>query len=281
MRSSFPVGGATLSALEAGSGPAVVLLHGTPTGAELWRDLVEPLARSGRRVVAPDLPGYGATRLPPDADRSLAGSADLLARWIRDERVGSVWVVGHDTGGGIAQILAARHPELVNRLTLANSVADGSWPAPRARFATLVARLHLYRPAARLRMVPNWYLRREVGRGFADRRMAGSVDGDRIFWDTKFTDPGGRREFERHLAALSADDTATIVDSLPRLGVPCQVVWGTEDPFQTWAVTGRRLVDLLPDPAVTLLDGCGHFAPLECPEQFLAALLDWAGSGAP
>jgi pimeloyl-ACP methyl ester carboxylesterase len=277
VRRSTPVGEATLSLLEGGSGPAVVLLHGTPTGAELWRDVVERLAASGRHAVAPDLPGYGATRLPPAGDHSLAGAAELVARWIHAERLAPVWVVGHDTGGAVAQILAVRNPELVGRLTLANSVADGSWPAPRARFATIAARLHLYRPAARIGMVPNWYLRREVRRGFADRRRADTVDADRIFWDTKFSDEGGRRAFERHLAALTADDTAAVVDALPALAVPCQLVWGTADPFQTWEVTGRRLAGLLPDPAVALLDGCGHFAPLECPEAFVAALLGWAG----
>jgi pimeloyl-ACP methyl ester carboxylesterase len=171
--------------------------------------------------------------------------------------------------------VAARYPELVGRLTLANSVADGSWPAPRARFATLAARMQLFRPAARVRLVPNWYLRREVRRGFADRRVARSVDGDRIFWDTKFTDPRGRREFERHLSAITADDTASVVPTLGRLTVPCHLVWGTADPFQTWEVTGRRLADLLPEPTVDLLDGCGHFAPLECPQAFLTALLAW------
>ena len=280
MRQSFAVGGATVSALTAGDGSPLVLLHGTPTGAELWRHLVEPLAAAGHRVLAPDLPGYGATRLPPGGDHSLAGAADLLARWIEVEGNGAAWVVGHDTGGGVAQILAVRHPSLLARLTLVNSIADGSWPAPRARFATLAARLHLYRPAAWMHLVPNPYLRREVRRGFADRRVADTLAADaaRIFWDGKFSDPEGRRSFERHLAALRPADTAAVVDALARLTVPCQLVWGTADPFQAWDTAGRRLRGLLPEPDVTLLDGCGHFVPLECPERFVAALLDWAGS---
>lgn len=283
MRQSFAVGNATVSALVDGDGSPLVLLHGTPTGAELWRHLVEPLAAAGHRVLAPDLPGYGATRLPPGGDHSLAGSAELLARWIEAEGRGPVWVVGHDTGGGVAQVLAARHPSLVVRLTLTNSIADGSWPAPRARIATMAARLGLYRPAARLRLVPNPYLRREVRRGFADRGVAVALeaaDATRIFWDGKFSDPEGRRSFQRHLAALRpADTAAAVVDALPRLAVPCQLVWGTADPFQTWDTAGRRLLGLLPEPQVTLLDGCGHFAPLECPERFVAALLDWARTG--
>lgn len=279
MRRSFAVGDTTVSALVAGDGAPLVLLHGTPTGAELWRHLVEPLAAAGHRVLAPDLPGYGATRPGRGADHSLVGSADLLARWIDAEGAWPAWVVGHDTGGGVAQILATRHRSLVGRLTLTNSIADGSWPAPRARFATSAARLGLYRPAAWLRLVPNPYLRREVRRGFADRRVADALgaDADRIFWDGKFSDPEGRRSFERHLARLRPADTAAVVDLLPRLTVPCQLVWGTADPFQTWDTAGRRLLGLLPEPDVALLGGCGHFGPLECPERFVAALLGWAG----
>jgi pimeloyl-ACP methyl ester carboxylesterase len=282
MRQSFSIGDSVVSALVDGDGPLLVLLHGAPSGAELWRHLVEPLAAAGHRVMAPDLPGYGATRLGRGGDYSLAGSADLLARWIEAEELGPAWVVGHDIGGGVAQILAARHPSLVGRLTLANSIADGSWPAPRARFATWSARLGLYRPAAWLHLVPNPYLRREVRRGFAEERVGDTidaVDSARIFWDGKFSDPAGRRSFERHLAALRPADTAAVVGTLPRLSMPCQLVWGVADPFQKWDTTGRRLLGLLPEPDVTLLDGCGHFTPLECPERFVAALLDWADIG--
>lgn len=276
MRAAVAVGDARLSVLRAGAGPTVLLLHGTPSSAELWRDLVGPLAASGRTVVAPDLPGYGATRLPADGDHSLAGAARLLARWLEDADLAPAWVVGHDTGGGVAQILAVEHPSVVGRLTLVDSIADGSWPAPRARFAAAAARLRLYAPAARWGLVPNPYLRREIGRGFADPATAAHVDVDRVFWDAKFTDAAGRRAFERHLAALDAGDTARVVEGLRRLTVPCQLVWGTADRFQTWATTGRRLLDLLPAPAVTLLDGCGHFVPLECPDRLLDAVRSWA-----
>lgn len=266
---------ATVSALVAGDGPPVVLLHGIPTGAELWRQVFAPLVDGGFSVLAPDLPGYGRTRLPASGDHSLTGAADLLARWLRAQDLPPVWVVGHDAGGAIAQILAVSHPDRVSRLTLVNSIADGSWPAPRARFAKLVARLGLYHAAAALKLVPNAYLRHQIHRGFADPASVASVDGDAVFWDTKFTDKEGRRAFERHLAALDAADTGRIVPGLRHLAIPCQLVWGMDDHFQPWDVAGRRLHELLPSPVVTTLDGCGHFVPLECADRLAAALLRW------
>lgn len=274
-REQVAVETATVSALVAGKGDPIVLLHGIPTGAELWRQLFGPLVDDGFRVLAPDLPGYGRTRLPTSGDHSLAGAADLLARWLHVQGLPPVWVVGHDAGGAVGQILAVSHPERVSRLTLVNSIADGSWPAPRARFARSAARLGLYRAAAALRLVPNSYLRHQIQRGFADPASAASVEGHAVFWDTKFTDKDGRRAFERHLAALDAADTNRIVPSLPHLAKPCQLVWGMDDDFQPWDVAGRRLEDLLPSPAVTTLDGCGHFVPLECADRLAAALLRW------
>lgn len=272
------VGGtATVSALEAGHGPLVVLLHGIPSNARLWERVVEPLAAGGLRVLAPDLPGYGRTRVATRSDHSLAAAADLIARWLETLDVGPAWVVGHDAGGAVAQLLAVDHPEVVARLTLVNSIVDGSWPAPRARIAGVAARLGLYRLGARLGLVPNPYMRHELRRGFADPARAADVDMDAVFWADKTATDAGRRAFEHHLVALDPADTARVAPRLAGLRVPCQLVWGMADPFQTWDVAGRRLRDLLPDPAVTRLHGCGHLVPLECPDGLIATLQDWRG----
>lgn len=274
LREAVPVPEGTLSVLTAGAGPVVVLLHGIPTSAELWRDLLTPLAETGRRALAPDLGGYGLTRLTATADYSLAGSAELVASWLRRQGLAPAWVVGHDTGGAVAQILAVRAPDVVTRLTLVNSIVDGCWPAPRARMSILAAKAGLHRPGAALGIVPNPYMRREIRRAFADPERAGAVDAARIFWDGKFTDAQGRREFQRHLAALTPKDTAAIAAELATLPIPVQLVWGMQDPFQRWDSVGRRLLELVPDAAVAQLDGCGHFPPLECPQRLLAAMLD-------
>jgi pimeloyl-ACP methyl ester carboxylesterase len=268
---------AELSVLAAGEGDPVVLLHGIPTGAELWRPVIQRLVVAGHRGLAPDLPGYGMTRLPASGDHSLAGSAQLVAEWLEESGLAPAWVVGHDSGGAVGQILAVRHPGSVRRLTLTNSIADGSWPAPRARFAKAAAHLGLYRAAARLRMVPNPYMRWQIGRAFADPTCASAAA--HVLWDSKFSEPEGRAAFERHLRSLSSRDTSIAAAGLRTLDVPCQLVWGMADPFQPWEAPGRRLAEQLRDPAITMLEGCGHFTPLECPERLVGAMLDWAATG--
>lgn len=269
------LGRARLSMLSAGQGPLVVLLHGAPTSAELWRDVLSLLAVADYRAVAPNLPGYGATRVPRHADHSLTACADLLAHWIETSGAGPAWIVGHDLGGAVAQILAVRRGDLVAHLTLINSVADRSFPAPRARLASIAARFGLHRAVAGLRLIPNGYMRRQLRRGFADPGRDHTVSLDRVVWDGKFSDRRGRAAFERHLAALSGRDLRAVADDLRRLPAPCQLVWGLDDPFQPWQVSGQRLAQLFREPSVTLLRDCGHFVPLECPRQLVNAMLGW------
>jgi pimeloyl-ACP methyl ester carboxylesterase len=223
---------------------------------------------------APDLPGYGRTRVPADADHSLSGAAELTAAWLRQRGLGPVWLVGHDIGGGVAQILAVHHPDLVARLSLTNSIVDDAWPVTVVRLTRLVARAGLYPAACRAGLVPNPYVRRELRRGFAEPAALAKVDAARVVWDAKVTDPQGRRAFARHLAALDDADTRAVTPALRRLPLPAQLIWGTSDPFLPWPTVGRRLERILPSPTVVLLERCGHFTPLECPGRLVDALLD-------
>lgn len=286
VRRSWAIGGAALSALEVGTpdarpdgGPlpnqTIVLLHGIPTSAELWRDVMPRLAAEGHHVVAFDLPGYGHTLLPAGADHSLAGAAELIATWVRLNVGGGVWLVGHDLGGAAAQILVSRHPTLLGRLTLINSVHADSWPVRPIRMLQWVARANLYPAMATLGLVPNPWTRRELAGAFADPSRLTDEVLERVFWDDKVTEDTGRRAFARHLRALDPFQTTMAAGSLPRVPVPTQLIWGARDQYQPFEEVGAELAEVLPTPDVTLVEDAGHFAPLEAPEQVARALLDW------
>jgi pimeloyl-ACP methyl ester carboxylesterase len=109
--------GVELDVLDEGSGPAVLLLHGFPDSSHLWRHRVPALAGAGLRVIAPDLRGFGASERPERvADYRISRSvADLLA--VLDELgVERARVAAHDFGAAVAWVLAALHPERVERL---------------------------------------------------------------------------------------------------------------------------------------------------------------------
>lgn len=116
------IGAVRLHYVEAGQGPLVVLLHGFPDFWYGWRHQIEPLARAGFRVVAPDLRGYNLSSRP---DGVAAYDTDPLVADIRgfiEERgARSALLAGHDWGGTVAWATAMHHPEVVDRLAILNA----------------------------------------------------------------------------------------------------------------------------------------------------------------
>src|SRR5690349_18397922 len=116
--------GLTIAYREAGphhEGPAVLLVHGWPTSSYLWRNVI-PIVAGHRRVVALDLPGFGASDKPIDVrytfdffDEAIDGIADGLG-------LGRVIPVGHDLGGPIALRWALNHPGRTAGLVLLNTL---------------------------------------------------------------------------------------------------------------------------------------------------------------
>jgi pimeloyl-ACP methyl ester carboxylesterase len=96
-------------------GPVVVLQHGWPQTSRCWRKIAPSLAAEGRRVLCPDLRGFGASSAPGDGYEKEELTSDLFA--LLDELgVGKFTVAGHDWGGFIAFLAALRDPERVERV---------------------------------------------------------------------------------------------------------------------------------------------------------------------
>lgn len=108
---AIDIGSATLSVHEAGAGPAVVLVHGWPEIAYSWKNQIEPLARAGYRVIAPDLKGFGASSAPRDkALYDIRHMTDDLVRLLDALSIRRAIFCGHDWGGAIVWPMAQLHP---------------------------------------------------------------------------------------------------------------------------------------------------------------------------
>lgn len=118
----------TMSYLEAGSGDTVIFLHGNPSAAYLWRNVI-PFVAEGYRAIAPDLIGMGHSG-KPSIDYRFADHARYLDAFIDALNLDQITLVGHDWGAALAWDYARRHPEKVVRLGFMEGVLPPAFPQP-------------------------------------------------------------------------------------------------------------------------------------------------------
>lgn len=247
--------------LEHGEGRPVVLVHGIPTSPQLWRHVL-PLVPG--RCLAFEMTGYG-TSIPDGKNRDLglAAQAEHLLRWLDELGSEAPVLVGHDLGGGVAQIAAARHPQRFSGLVLTNAVCYDSWPIPSVQM--------MQRSAAALRCLPQVALYPSfvqlLHRGHDDSAKARESIG--VHW-ASYVAHGAAPSLMRQVRALRVEDTLAVADRLPALGLPSRVVWGESDQFQKVSY-GRRLADDL-GTSLRPIRGGKHFTPEDHPDVVAAAI---------
>ena len=99
-----------------GDGPVALFLHGVFLNSHLWRHIIDQVV-DRRRCIAIDLLAHGMTRTPADQDVSFTAQAEMLNAVCESLDVEQIDLVANDSGGAIAQIFAARHPERIRSLT--------------------------------------------------------------------------------------------------------------------------------------------------------------------
>ena len=247
--------------------PPVVLIHGIPTSADLWRRVLPALR--GTRAMAWEMVGYGAS-IPEGRGRdiSVARQADYLLAWLDGIGIARVVLVGHDLGAGVAQRAAVLRPDLCAGLVLTNGVAHEAWPVwPMA----LTRRLH-----ALIRRVPDVVLgpvfRGVISRMHAPREIG--VESARIHW-SHYRRHGAGPALAHQARSLDAGDTMEIVEDVRRLDTPARVVWGDADPFLPMTLARRLAADL--GTEVRPIPGARHFTPEDRPGPIIATIRDLTG----
>lgn len=248
-----------------GSGEPIVLLHGFPTCGHLWADVV-PLLPPGHRVVVVDLLGFGRSDPPGTEPVTLRAHAERTLALLDALGINFACVVGHDVGGGVAQVMAVRWPHRVSRLALVDSVAYDCWPTREVKLARAMLPLTRLLPPGLLLSV----LRRDLARGYDDAaRGTRSIEK----YLRAFAGDEGRDAFLRHLQALDAGETAALAGALRTLVQPTAIVWGALDQFLPVKI-GRRLAGDIPDATLDVVEGAGHFTPEEAPARVAGAITE-------
>ncbi|WP_047864052.1 alpha/beta fold hydrolase [Rubrobacter aplysinae] len=248
---------------EEGSGAPVVLVHGIPTSPRLWRHVVPRL--EGARSLAWEMVGYGGSiEEGVGRDISVGRQAEYLASWMREAGLESGAVVcGHDLGGGVAQILAVRHPELVRGLVLTNCISYDSWPILGVRALRAAGPLAERMPSAMFRRVYGMFL----GLGHDSRSRWRESVAEHL---PLYEQADGAAALVRQARSLDSADTLAVADELPRLDVPARVVWGVADSFQPIGYGYRLAYEL--GGTLERVEGGRHFTPEDHPEPIARAI---------
>lgn len=237
-------------------GPPVLFLHGIPTWSFLWRDVADALADE-RRVIAPDMAGYGNSAMRDGFDRSIRAQERALAGLLEELGVETFDFVGHDLGGGVALRYAAHRPKAVEKLVLSNSVAYDSWPVepivdiglPSTAEETDVDEMQ-----AQLDGIFRQTL-------YGDDPGEQFVAGMKAPWDSE----EGLVSLVRNAAATNTNHT-TEVDPAA-VTADTLLLWGTDDEFQP-VEYAERLAEDIESAAVVGLDDASHWVVEDQSERY-------------
>ncbi|HEX8099751.1 MAG TPA: alpha/beta fold hydrolase [Actinomycetota bacterium] len=248
------VSGGEMAYADLGEGEAVVLLHGFPTSSELWRREAWLFAQQ-MRVIAPDLLGYAASEHPLDADLSEPAQARYVAELLEGLGLRSVALVGHDVGGGIAQMLALDAALDVRCLVLLDSVCFDAWPIEGVKM------LQSGDPKQETGEFVEEVCRLIFDLGVAHHERLGEEALAPYVAPWK-DDPAA---FFRAARAIRGEGLAGRETELKALDVPTFILWGEEDPFLP-SELGERLGETIAGATVALLPGCAHFITEDAPQ---------------
>lgn len=245
-----------VSYVEAGDGSPVILIHGIPVWGYLWHGIYSELART-RRVLIPDLLGFGFSDKADCFNRSIACQAHMITAWMPQLGIPRATIIGHNIGGGMALRMATLVPARVEALIVMNTVCYDSWPielmlqfghpeAHRKISASLAVRL----------------LRQALKRGFASSLNRNILEGLLAPYITET----GKLSLIRNAAALNTNLTTEITHLLSGIRIPTLVLWGVKDRFQPIHY-GERLVKDIHESRLIRVKDARHFLMWEQPDK--------------
>ena len=236
---------------------AIVLLHGYSASIEWWEEVAPRLARD-RRVVAIDLVGHGGSEAPSEPQQFQVGDqASAVRRALTVLGVRQAVVIGHSMGGSVAAVLAARYPEVVERVVISDTPASGDLVA-MPLLGKMVCWPVLGPAMDHFRQVPA-ITESSLQTGFAAN-----------FPVPQFAYRSLERLTYKGVCDSKQGAPASVADTLTGLDKPVLVVWGETDVLTPTAPNVTRYSAAGMSPRI--IAGAGHSPMVEKPDEFLSAI---------
>jgi len=271
---------ADLSYVDIGEGQPAVFVHGVGTSSYLWHNVIAALAGEAR-CIALDLPLHGHSPARADQDFSLGALADVVAEFCAALGLRDIDLVANDTGGAVAQIVAATHPTLLRTLTLTNCDTRDNIPPEEFKATVELAKAGELAPTAPSLLGDVSMARAVVfSPGYEDPNLP-TDEVVRACLTPVIGTLTSAKQFERLLSALGPEDLVAAEPALRKLKVPTLIVWGTGDQFfeLRWAYWLRDTIPGVTE--VVEIEGAKLFFPDERAQDLVPHLRrHWAAVAA-
>src|SRR6266849_6254821 len=261
--------GMSVQYLSAGSGPAIVLLHGYAETSRMWRPLMPRLAAT-HTVIAPDLPGIGGSAIPADG-LDMTHAAARMHALVKSLGVNKAAVVGHDIGLMVAYAYAAQFPGDVDRLVLMDAFLPGveGWEAIYNSPAIWHFRFNGPTPEALVRGRERTYFAYFWNDLAADKNRS-LPEADRQAYATAYARPGRMRAGWAYFVSFqeAARDFARL--SQTKLTMPVLAIGGEK---ANGELLGQQMKTVASDATMVVLKDTGHWVLEEKPQETTDALI--------
>lgn len=254
-----------------GSGPPVVLVHGTPSWSYLWRRVAGELS-AHFTVYAFDLLGYGHSETRAEHDVSIAAQTRILAELLELWELQEPCIAGHDFGGAITLRLMLLEHARLRRVALCDAVAIAPWITPFSRhvqrhleaFQTVPGHIH--------RQMVATHLRTAIARDMSDPELEPYLQ--------PWLGPEGQAAYYRQVAQFDERYTREIEPRYGEISTPVLVLWGECDGWLD-PKFGRALAHAIPSAGLTVIPDAGHFVPEDQPHAVAEALAGFFAESSP
>ena len=257
-------------------GRPVVFIHGYSMGSSLWRPLSEQLAARGFSCLAPTWPlGAHTEPMREGAELTMEGIAAIVGELLHALALEDVVLVGNDTGGAIAQLVATSAPERLGALVLTSCDAFEHFPPPILKPIIAAAK---FPPAFNAALQP---MRTRFGRkrGFGALAHADIDDLVAEWVEPALTNRRVRNDLRRFTASLNRETMVRVAARLPRFAKPALVAWSADDVFFP-REDGQRLAEALPNSRLEVVENARTFSMIDQPDRLAGLIADFAQTAA-